>query len=114
MKRNKEKALMEKAVKMRKEGEDLFVIQHYLNQNSPEEDWVSEAMEKLKNMEAENQFYVMENQHRKSKIRNTIVGMLLIIVAFVLFSFLWDKGILAGIPVILAGTGLLTFTGVIE
>ena len=106
------KELLEESLKIYQRGDGFRSIRNYLERNTTDENLIKEIIQIVSNNK--DKIEVSEGRANKVPVRNYIFGSLFLLFGLILLTFLWEKGFIATLPIILMGIGILALTGVIK
>lgn len=109
MKKTKEE-MMEYAIQMRLRGDTYREMLAYLNRYTKDEAIIKEIISKVDNLEKTKRIKAPERGGSISSF-SVILGILFIVAGIALIIFLWDRGFIAGLPVLLIIIGFGALSG---
>ncbi len=97
------------ACSMREQGESYVSIGEYLISTGASTDLISRIIGNLDSMEKDK--LVQKPKRNKSSTTSKLMGIILIIGGVVLAYYIWGKGWISGVSVLLVGLGFAAFGG---
>lgn len=112
MEKTKEE-LLAYAISMKERGDNYRTIIDYLSKNT-DESTTRGIVKIIDQLEKDNKIQQAQPKESWLPSLNILFGWLFLISGIVLLFFLWGKGVIATLPFVLMGLGVLALSGVIK
>ena len=103
--------MLEYAIQMRLRGDTYRDMLNYLNRHTNDDTIIKDIISKVDNLEKGKRIKAPERGRSSISSLSAVLGVIFIVAGIALIFFLWDKGFIASLPIILIIIGFTALSG---